>query len=117
MFDVHDAVHDAFMTLPPYASIREGEVHELGLGVRKGSRRARSDPLSEPSERIERECPATSAEGQLVAHPVGLSSCPGGSCFTKPRMRLRSRSVKRGLRPDPGLIPKPAIPSALNRAR
>ena len=72
MFDVHDAVHDAFMTLPPYASIREGEVHELGLGVRKGSRRARSDPLSGPSERIERECPATSAEGQQVRAPRGI---------------------------------------------
>src|SRR5258708_3519936 len=38
--------HDAFMTLPPYTSTREGEVHQLGsgpkpcrpgLGVRKGS--------------------------------------------------------------------------------
>jgi hypothetical protein len=27
------AVHGAFMTLPPYTRIREGEVHELGLGV------------------------------------------------------------------------------------
>ena len=59
----HNAVHGAFMTLPPYTRIREGEVHELGRGVRNWSRRARSRPLSEPSERIERECPATSAEG------------------------------------------------------
>ncbi len=57
------AVHDAFMTLPPYTRIREGEVHKLGHGVRKRSRRARSRPLSETSESIERECPAPSAEG------------------------------------------------------
>ncbi len=60
---VHGAVHDAFMTLPPYTRIREGEVHELGLGVRKDSHRARSRPVSATSESIERECPATSAEG------------------------------------------------------
>ena len=39
----HDDVHDAFMTLPPYARTRQGEVHELGLGVRKGSDRACSE--------------------------------------------------------------------------
>jgi hypothetical protein len=42
----HDEAHDAFMTLPPYTRIREGEVHQLGsgpkpcrlsLGVRKCS--------------------------------------------------------------------------------
>ena len=31
--DVHGVVHDAFMTLPPYTRISEGEVQELGLGV------------------------------------------------------------------------------------
>jgi hypothetical protein len=61
--DVHGAVHDAFMTLPPYTRISEGEVQELGLGVRNCSHRALSDPLSEQSERIERACEATSAEG------------------------------------------------------
>ena len=59
----YDAVHGAFMTLPPYTRIREGEVHELGLGVRSCSRRARSRPLSEPGESIERACEGTSAQG------------------------------------------------------
>jgi len=47
-----------FMTLPPYTRISEGEVQELGLGVRNCSHRALSDPLSEKSERIERACEA-----------------------------------------------------------
>src|SRR3989440_11181766 len=51
------------MTLPPYTRIREGEVHELGRGVSNGSHRARSRPLSETSESLERVCEATSAEG------------------------------------------------------
>jgi hypothetical protein len=38
-------------------------VHELGRGVRNGSRSARSDPLSETSESMERAGEATSAEG------------------------------------------------------
>jgi len=59
------------MTLPPYTRTSEGEVHELGLGVRNGSHRARSRPLSETRESIERAGEGTSAEGQLVAHPVG----------------------------------------------
>ena len=41
---VDDAVHDAFMTLAPYTRIKEGEGHELGRGVRNGSRSARSTP-------------------------------------------------------------------------
>src|SRR5713101_7099224 len=61
--DVHGAVHGAFMTLPRYPRSREGEVHELGLGVSNCSRRVRSRPVSEPSESIERACEATSAEG------------------------------------------------------
>ena len=61
--DVHCAVHDAFMTLPPYTRIKEGGVHELGRGVRNGSRSARSDPLSETSESMERAREGTSAEG------------------------------------------------------
>ncbi len=28
----HDVAHDAFMTLPPYASTREGEAPHLGRG-------------------------------------------------------------------------------------
>ena len=69
----HNAVHGAFMTLPPYTRIRKGEVHELGIGVRNCSRRARSRPLSEPSERIERECPATSAEGTARCASRGMN--------------------------------------------
>jgi pimeloyl-ACP methyl ester carboxylesterase len=63
--DVHCAVHDAFMPLPPYTRIREGEVYELGLGVSNCSHRARSRPLSETSESVERVCEATSAEGTV----------------------------------------------------
>ena len=29
----HDAAHHAFMTLPPYARIREGEAPQLGGGL------------------------------------------------------------------------------------
>jgi Tn3 transposase DDE domain len=57
----HDAVHDAFMTLPSYTRSREGEVNELGFGVSNGSHTARSRPVSATRERIEREGPATSA--------------------------------------------------------
>jgi hypothetical protein len=28
----HNAFHDAFMTLPPYTQMREGEVPQLGCG-------------------------------------------------------------------------------------
>jgi hypothetical protein len=59
----HAAVHDAFMTLPPYTRTREGEVHELDPGVRSCFHSARSDPWSEKHERIERACEGTSAEG------------------------------------------------------
>src|SRR5260370_18791188 len=70
--DVHGAIHDAFMTLPPYTRTSEDEVHELGLGVRNCSHSALSDPLSEQSERIERACEATSAEGTAPCASPGL---------------------------------------------
>src|SRR5260221_11869880 len=59
----HGAVDAACMTLPPSTRTSEGEVQELGLGVRNCSHSALSDPLSEKSESIERACEATSAEG------------------------------------------------------
>jgi len=62
---VHDAVHSAFMTLPPYTQSREGEGHELGLGVRSCLHSARSDPVSAKRERIERACEGTSAPGTV----------------------------------------------------
>ena len=68
----HSTAHDAFMTLPPYTRIREGEVHELGLGVSNCSHRARSRPLSETSESVERVCEATSAEGTARCASRGL---------------------------------------------
>src|SRR6266581_8429862 len=52
---VHGAVHDTFMTLPAYTRTREGEGHELGPGVRSCFHCARSDPVSETRESIERE--------------------------------------------------------------
>src|SRR5258708_34728964 len=58
----YDAVHGAFMTLPPYTRIREGEVHSPSLGVRNGSHRARSRPVSATRESSQRACPATSAK-------------------------------------------------------
>src|SRR5258708_19132017 len=57
------AVDGAFMTLPPYSRSREGEVHELGLGVRNCPHTARSRPISETSESIEWAGEGTSAEG------------------------------------------------------
>jgi hypothetical protein len=53
-------------------------VHELDLGVSNGSHSARSRPLLETSEIVERVCEATSAEGtascgsrgQVGAHRV-----------------------------------------------
>ena len=50
--EFHDEAHDAFMTLPPYTRIRDGEVHQLGrgpkpcrlsLGVRKCSQLGQSE--------------------------------------------------------------------------
>jgi hypothetical protein len=84
---VHGVVHDAFMTLPPYTRTSEGEVEELGLGVRNCSHRALADPLSEQGECIERACEATSAEGTARCASRGkpvprrflLSSCSKGS--------------------------------------
>jgi hypothetical protein len=62
--DVHGAVHDTFMTLPHYTRTSEGEVHSRGLGVRSCFHSARSDPLSEKRESIERACEATSASNE-----------------------------------------------------
>jgi len=58
-----DAVHGAFMTRHPYTQSREGEGHELGLGVRSCLHSARSDPVEASRERIERACEGTSAPG------------------------------------------------------
>jgi hypothetical protein len=59
----YDAAHDAFMTLPPYARIKEGEAQELGFGVSNGSHIARSRPVEASRERMEQEGPAASAQG------------------------------------------------------
>jgi len=91
---VHGAVHDAFMTLPAYTRISEGEVHSLGLGVRNGSHRALADPLSEQSERIERACEALQPKGQRVAHPVG-NPFPGG--FSCSRAQKEAGALPRGV--------------------
>jgi hypothetical protein len=68
----HADVHNAFMTLPPYTRTSEGEVHSRGLGVRNGSHRVRSRPLSDKSGSIERACEATSAEGTARCASRGL---------------------------------------------
>ena len=70
----HDAVHDTFMTLLAYTMTSEDEVHELGPGVRSCFHSARSDPRSATRERMERECPATSAEVQQVRASCGCAA-------------------------------------------
>jgi hypothetical protein len=91
---VHGAVHDAFMTLPPYTRSSEDEVQELGFGVRNCSHSARSDPLSEQSERIERACEALQPKGQHVGHPVGNPFQGGFSC---PRAQKEAGALPRGV--------------------
>ena len=54
--------HGAFMALPLYTGIRQGEVHVQGLGVRNGSHRVRSGPMSDTRKSSERPCEGTSAE-------------------------------------------------------
>jgi hypothetical protein len=64
-----DAGHDAFMTLPRYTRIREGEVHELGRGVRNCSRRARSlAPCPNQARALNGPVKPLQPKGQLVAH-------------------------------------------------
>ena len=68
---VCDAVHGAFVTLPPYTRKRRGQ-GAFGFAVEGATALTEFDlaPLSEASESIERECPATSAEGTaLCASP------------------------------------------------
>jgi hypothetical protein len=83
-----------FMTLPPYTRISEGEVQELGLGVRNCSHRALADPWSEQSERIERACEALQPKVQRVAHPVGNPFQGGFSC---PRAQKEAGALPRGV--------------------
>jgi hypothetical protein len=82
---VHGAVHDAFMTLPPYTRTREGEVHELDPGVRSCFHSARSDPWSEKHERIERACEGTSArsDSSLRIPWADGGYAPAGSMLMK----------------------------------
>ena len=42
---------------------KEGEGHELGYGVSNGSHTAHSRPARATRERLERACPAASAQG------------------------------------------------------
>jgi hypothetical protein len=91
---VHGAVHDAFMTLPAYTRISEGEVQEPGLGVRNCSHSALFDPWSEQSERIERAVKALQPKGQRVAHPVGNPFQGGFSC---PRAQKEAGALPRGV--------------------
>jgi len=58
------------MTLAPYPKGREGEVQELGFGVRNGSHNARSRPVEASREGIEGPVKALQPKIQLVAHPV-----------------------------------------------
>ena len=92
---VDDAVHDTFMTLPPYTRIKEGKVHELGRGVRNCSRSARSDPLSKPSGSIEWEGPATSAEGAGSTRILWVWGC-NLTCKSIGLMQEQHSSKKEG---------------------
>src|SRR6266851_6283349 len=60
-----------FMTLPPYTMAREGEVHELGLGGRNCSRRARSRPVKPQASAWNGKVQPLQPNDQLVAPPVG----------------------------------------------
>ena len=71
MFDVHDAVHDAFMTLPPYASIREGEVHSRGLGVRKSLAELVLTPCPNQASALNGNVQPLQPKDSRFAHPVG----------------------------------------------
>src|SRR5438128_10937923 len=51
---IHRAVDGVFMKLPSYSRSREGEGRELGCDVSNGSHTARSRPVSETSESMER---------------------------------------------------------------
>jgi len=61
------------MTLPAYTRGREGEGQELGCGVRKRSHSVRSRPFSATRENMEREGPATSAQGIARGASRGIS--------------------------------------------
>jgi hypothetical protein len=47
-----DAAHDAFMTLPPYIGIREGQARQLGRGPKPHQGWPRSEEI--PSSKQER---------------------------------------------------------------
>src|SRR5258708_18043954 len=61
------------MTLPAYTRGREGEGQELGCGVRKRSHSVRSRPFSATRASMEREGPATSAQGIARGASRGIS--------------------------------------------
>jgi hypothetical protein len=42
--EFHNETHDAFMTLPPYTRIREGEVHQLEINLTKSSSTSAQPP-------------------------------------------------------------------------
>src|SRR6266478_917563 len=67
---VHGAVHDAFMTLPPYTRTSEGEVHSRGLGVRNCSHRALSDPCQNKASELNGPVKPLQPKVQLVAQIV-----------------------------------------------
>ena len=71
---VHGAVHGAFMAMPLYTGIRQGEGHVLGLGVRNGSHRVRSRPCQTHARAVDVPVKPLQPKLQFVAHPVGLSN-------------------------------------------
>jgi hypothetical protein len=59
------------MTLPPYSRSREGEVHELGFGVRTALTPLDLAPREQQARALNGHVQPLQPNGQLVAHPVG----------------------------------------------
>ena len=64
---------------------------------------------SEQSERIERACEATSAEGTLVAHPVGNSWVLRVASAVKARMKPHQAASDGCFPPSPLGVPEPRL--------
>ena len=71
---VHGAVHGAFMAMPLYTGIRQGEGHVLGPSVRNGSHRARSRPCQTQARALNGLVKPLQPQRHLVGSPVRHAS-------------------------------------------
>jgi len=70
----HGVGHGAFMAMPLYTGIRQGEGHELGPGVRNGSHRARSRPCQTQARALNGLVKPLQPQRHLVGSPVRHAS-------------------------------------------